>query len=395
MRFEAPWAFLILLAIPIALLVRMGVRSWPSLRFSTTDHARKLKPSLRQRLAWLPNGLRVLVLVLLAVALARPQQGKERVHEFSKGVAIEMVLDRSGSMGAEMGYAGDTLSRIEAVKRVFESFVTGKGGNLPGRPNDLIGMVAFARYAETVCPLTLAHGALISFLEHVKRVEPLRSRVDRIIGAGELLRHGIDREHGRLHFEWRDADGQRHESTLPLEDGTAIGDGLALAAARLKTAEETLARQTGKDRKDIEIQSKVIILLTDGQHNAGTRMPLEAAELAKEWDIKIYAIGIGGDENVVTIQTRFGPQKVRGRGGGVDRQTLQAVAEETGGLFRMAEDAEALRAVYEEIDRLERSEVESVRYLDYRELYGPFLYAAVGLLVLEVLLACTVFRRVP
>ncbi len=352
MNFATHWAWLLLLAIPLLLYVQYRRRRRGSLRFSSTGHAAHAGRSWRQRILLTPTILRILALILLVAALARPQKGKEQIHIVSKGVAIEMVVDRSGSMGAEMDYAGDKQKRLEVVKKVFAEFVQGNGEELEGRPNDLIGMITFARYADTVCPLTLAHGALNLFLEKVKLVER-RS-----------------------------------------EDGTAIGDALALAAARLKTAEETLAQQTKEDKDKYKIKSKVIILLTDGQNNAGKRLPLEAAKLAKEWGIKIYAIGVGGQEGIFTIQTPFGERKVA-MGSGVDMHTLQDVAQATGEESWLAEDAESLRKIYEQIDHQEKSEIESVRYLDYRELFVPFALAALGLLALESLLSCTVFRRIP
>jgi Ca-activated chloride channel family protein len=210
-------------------------------------------------------------------------------------------------------------------------------------------MVVFARFADTVCPLTLGHGALARFLEsvHIVRVQS--------------------------------------------EDGTSIGDGLALAAARLKTAEETLARE---GKSDYEIKSKVVILLTDGRHNRGKRRPAEAAKLAKEWGVKVYTIGVGGPDDTVVVQDFFGTRRVPA-GSDVDGATLEAIARETGGIFRLARDADALRAVYEEIDELEKSEIESTRFLDYRELFWPFALAGLVLLVVEIVLSCTVFRRIP
>jgi len=354
MRFESPLAFLILLIVPVLIWLRVRRRGQGSIRFSSTRNAGGSGRSLRQHLAALPFMLRLLALTLLTVALARPQQGRERIHDVSKGIAVEMVVDRSGSMAAEMEYEGERLNRLEVVKRVFEQFVLGNKKDLPGRPNDLVGMIAFARYADTVCPLTLAHGALSHFLEKVQLV-------------------------------------QRRS-----EDGTAIGDALALAAARLKTAEETLSRQISEQgrEKTYEIKSKIIILLTDGENNCGKRTPLQAAETAREWGIKIYTIAVGGGEAVTTIRTPFGNYKMPGRSR-VDERTLRELADETGGIARVAHDAKSLHAVYKEIDKLERSEIESVRYMDYREIFVPLALASAVALLLEVLLRCTVFRRIP
>lgn len=350
MRFANPLVLFGLLVIPMVVMFWWR-RSRTALEFSDLS----LFPagdSLRCRLAHLPRLVRLLALALIIIALARPQAGVEKIEETSQGVAIEMVVDRSGSMGAEMEFDGQAMTRLDVVKQVFAEFVNGNSQDLKGRPSDLIGMITFARYADTVCPLTLAHGALAGFLDTIHLVP--------------------------------------QESP---ENRTAVGDAIALAAARLKTAEETLARQTKDDVKAYQIKSKIIILLTDGQSNAGRHAPEEAAALAKQWGIKIYTIGVGGDD-VVKVQTLFGTRMIR-TGEGVDRKTLAALAESTGGVFRMAEDAEALRAVYQEIDRLEKSEVESVRYVDYKEYFGVFAWASLALLVLEIFLGCTVFRRLP
>jgi Ca-activated chloride channel family protein len=372
MRFEFPWAFLIL-PILIALVWFSSRRQRGGLKFSSVQIVAASGPSFRAKLRHVPLVLRIAAVVLLIVALARPQQGREEVRDVSQGIAIEMVVDRSGSMGQELIYQGARQNRLEVVKKVFKEFIRGNGAELQGRPNDLIGMVAFARYADTVCPLTLSHGALDRFIESVQLV----SRKN--------------------------------------EDGTAIGDSLALAAARLKTAEELLKSAYGKPAtpgpepqtragtalvqalpfgKDYQIKSKVIILLTDGQNNAGKRSPLEAARLARDWGVKIYAIGIGGRESIVTIKTPFGDYKVPG-GPGVDEETLKAIATETGGAYWLAESADKLMAIYQEIDKLERTEIESIRHIDYAERFAPFALAALALLLLEQTLVCSVFRRIP
>ena len=359
MTFASPWAFLLLLVLPL-IIFRYFSRSTLGLRhgkllFPSTQHAGGAGTSRRSRLVHLPLILRLLALILLIIALARPLAGMEKIYDISRGVAIEVVIDRSSSMGAEMIFAGEQLNRLEVAKRVFLEFVRGDKGDLAGRPNDLIGLITFARYADTSCPLTLAHGALAAFVEPIELV-----------------------------------------NRKP-EDGTAIGDGLALAAARLQKAEETVRQQSlaAEDNKPVyEIKSKIIILLTDGEQNVGQRTPQEAAELARKWGIKIYSIGIGGGESLVRVPTLFGTQVIQ-RGPGVDKQTLASLAKTTGGIFRMAEDGDALRAVYAEIDSLEKSEIESVRYVDYQERFTPFALSALLLLALEILLRTTYLRRTP
>jgi len=359
MSFATPWAFLLLLILPV-IIYRYFSRSVFGLRsgkilFPSAQHAAASGTSWRHRLSHLPFILRLLALILLIVTLARPLSGMEKIYDISKGIAIEVVIDRSSSMKAEMIFEGEQLNRLEVAKRVFLEFVQGNKNDLAGRPNDLIGLITFARYADTACPLTLAHGALASFVDPIELV-----------------------------------------NRKP-EDGTSIGDALALAAARLQKAEETIKQQSLlADNKEpsYEIKSKIIILLTDGEQNAGKRTPREAAELAKKWSIKIYTIGIGGQEPLIRVPTLFGTQVMQ-RGPGVDKQTLAALAETTGGIFRMAEDGDVLRAVYSEIDELEKSEVESIRYMDYTERFTPFALGALILLALEILLRTTYFRRIP
>jgi Ca-activated chloride channel family protein len=340
--------FLLLVLIPPLIYLRLRQRR-VAVRFSSVEEFYRAGSSLRQQLLALPAIFRVVALLLLVIALARPQFGIERVVDVSQGIAIEMVVDRSTSMGEQMSYGGETLTRLDVVKRVFRDFVLGDKQELAGRPSDMIGMVSFARYADTICPLTLSHDTLTEFLDTV-----------------DLAR---DRS----------------------EDGTAIGDGVALAAARLHTAEETLARQSGAERR-YNIRSKVMILLTDGRNNAGDRSIEEAAALAAEWGIKIYAIGVGG-RGLSAFETIFGRFNLTGPQ--VDVQSLELLAKNTGGIFRMAEDAESLRAIYEEIDQLEKSEFEVTRYVDYSERFMPYALGALMLVGLEILLGGTLLRTAP
>lgn len=377
-RFDTPIALLLLLALPLAWWAwrrrdRASVAMLPSLAL-----VRGVGRSWRTRAASLASPVRVLGLAALIVAFARPQAGVGKTSVVTEGVAIMMVVDRSGSMGEEMDYGGQVMSRLDVVKRVFREFVMGTkkaeaedgaiperdGGSLEGRPNDLVGIVSFARYAETVCPLVRdpeAVGALVETLD------------------------------------------------LPLirsEDGTAIGDGVALAAARLKDAEDDLKRRalaeaTGKDveRTDgkvavepgFTIKSKAIVLLTDGEANAGDVDPLAAAALAQEWGIRVYTIAVGGGERIV--QTPLGAMRVPSRG--VDETVLRRMADSTGGRHFSASDAEGLRGVYAAIDAMEKSRVEARQYTEYTELFWPFAAAGAALIGLEALASATVLRRAP
>lgn len=346
---HTPWALALLAAIPVVVFLHLRPGRRPALRFSSVERVKELAPSVFYHMRHTPLFLRIAVLVLLIIAIARPRLGTERIVEHSRGVALEMVIDRSGSMGAEMRYAGERLNRFEVVKRVFREFVLGNDGELEGRPSDLIGMITFALYPDTVCPLTHNHDALVQFVDSAD-----------LVG-------------------------------LQSENKTAIGDAIALAAARLKTAEEDLRRrrlQTGEE--SFTIKSKAIILLTDGQNNAGKRTPIEAAKLAAEWGIKIYCIGIGGGKPASAIDMFFGRQ-----GSDLDDRTLNAVAEITGGFFRKATDEDGLRGIYEKIDELEKTEIVSERYVDYKERFSGWAVPALLLLLLEAAVSNTFFRRIP
>lgn len=352
MHFASPLAFLLLLALPALYYFSHYRTRRAALQFSNTAAAAAAGRTLRQRCEALIPAARFLALLLLIIALARPQQGQEKVRDLSKGVAIEMVLDRSGSMAEEMDFDGKTLNRLEVAKRVFKEFVAGNGDTLEGRPNDLIGLVTFAGYADTIAPLTLGHDALIELVENVELVQ------------------------------------------LKSEDGTAVGDAVALAAARLKTAEESQLRVNARLGTDYEIKSKIIILLTDGQSNRGENTPAAAAQLAKEWGIKIYTIGIGGDPAGQRVRSALGSFVIPGQRS-LDEDTLQGMAKITGGIYGRAGTASALRAIYEEIGALEKSEIESIRYLDYKERFLPFALAAFVLLMGESVLLGTWLRRHP
>ena len=308
--------------------------------FSSLSLVEGGRRSLRERLVWLPALLLAFATLALAIALAGPRTGNAVSQIEREGIAIAVVVDRSGSMEARDFVRGDTsTSRLDVVKRIFKEFVQGGGSFGEGRPDDLIGIVAFARYADGLCPLTLDHGSVLAILDELATPEEAS------------------------------------------EDGTAIGDGLALAVERLR-------------RQDTA--SKIAILLTDGVQNAGDIEPLEAAELAARFGIRVYTIGAG--------YTGFAPFPVRRMDGRVslqrmpveiDEATLRRIAEASGGRYFHATDESGLREVVEEIGRLERSKVAELRYLEYDYHYRPFVAAALAATLLALVLASTWLRRLP
>jgi Ca-activated chloride channel family protein len=331
---------LFLLAALLAPLVySLASRLPATVTYSSLELVDAAPQSLRTRLARLPALLLALTTLALAIALAGPRTGDATSSMKREGIAIAMVVDRSGSMQARDFVRDDLgVSRLDAVKGVFRDFVSGSASG-EGRPDDLIGLVAFARYADGLCPLTLDHGNLVAILDQVEIV----------------------------------AD--------PGEDGTAIGEGLALAVERLRRS---------------PAQSRVAILLTDGASNAGDIGPLQAADLAARHGIKVYAIGAG--------TTGFAPVPVRTRGGRTvlqrafvetDEKTLEAIADRTGGRYFHAADGEGLASVVAEIDRLERSEITEIRYLQYEHHFAAFVGAGLVLIALSTLLSGTLLRRLP
>lgn len=267
---------------------------------------------------------------------------------------MELVIDRSGSMQDPMRVAGRPMSKLEAVKLVVRDFVLGSPDSqseMSGRHGDLVGVIAFGSYADTICPLVRDASAVATLIDGI-----------------EIPRRNAER-------------------------GTAIGEALALAAARLRDAETEIAGRAA-DREGapgFEIKGKVVILLTDGVNSAGQIEPMAAARLAAEWGIKVYTVGVGGEGR--TIQTPFGTHRLPG--GGLDERTLSAVAEVTGGRFFRAEDERELRDIYSAIDELERTEIDTVEYTNAEELFPPFAVLGGALLAVEILLSLTVFRRLP
>lgn len=363
MQLYSPWVLLLLLLLPVLAFLGLRKKRVATVRFPSLSNIRNCPVSLRLRLRPLLIILRLACIALLIVALARPRKGTVLSEISTEGIAIEVVADRSGSMQTEMDYYGETLSRFEAVKKVLSDFINGDKKDLTGRSNDLIGLITFARYADTTCPMVLTHNVLLEFL---KKTEIVRLRS---------------------------------------EDGTAIGNAIALAAAHLKTAEDEIKKRKARliqageqipeeEESGFKIKSKVIILLTDGMNNAGDYDPIEAAELAKKWGIKIYTIGIGSAQAYRTIQTPLGKYKMPA-GQNLDERLLKTIAERTGGFYGRADDAKTLHEIVEKIDELEKTEVRSIQYTQYAELFGPWTTAALLLLVLEMLASCTIFRKIP
>ncbi len=318
MTFHSPaYLFLLLLLIPV-----IGWYIW-RLRSDTSELARQPK-SLRVWLIHVPFVLRVLTVTLLSIALARPQLSNRWQSQSTEGIDIMMALDVSGTMLAE----DLKPNRLEAAKEVATDFVI-------NRPNDNIGLVVFAGESFTQCPLTTDHAVLVNLFQSVK--------------------FGL------------------------IEDGTAIGLGLANCVNRMK---------------DSPTKSKVIILLTDGSNNRGDITPQTAAEIAKTFGIRVYAVGVGSHGQArVPVQTPYGTQYMM-MDSEFDEVTLRNIAQTTGGEYFRATDNKSLRRIYEQIDQLEKSKIRVREYSKRYENFMPFLYAALICLLLDILIRHFVLRTI-
>jgi Ca-activated chloride channel family protein len=352
MSFAHPYLLALLAALPLVAWGTRIARRRAVAPLPTASIIGAAPLTWRAALGWLPTALRLGAVALLVGALARPQESQGWTTTSTEGIAIQILLDRSGSMREPISDSGD-VSKIELARRTVTDFVKGDGRKLKGRPGDMVGMIAFARFADTLAPLARSHQAL---LEAVGRVQPAQVRG---------------------------------------EDGTAIGDGLALAAARLKRAEEDVSRHNPKDgsRPEYSIKSKVIVLMTDGENNCGDVSPYDAAAQAKDWGIRVYTIGVGAGERYVTVDTLMGPQRIPA-GDDVDERMLQQIAETTGGSYFRAGTPDALANAYAAIDRLETSKIDSTQHTAHTELFAPLGVAALVMLGAGLLLSATAMRRV-
>ncbi len=354
-RFQAPLWLLLLAALAMIGVLAVRRQRRVAVLFSDVSLLRTLPVTWALRIKRTLPWVRLLGLALVIVALARPQRGIEEFRLHTEGIAIQMCIDHSYSMSAlDFNIDGVQVNRLDVVKRVFHDFVMGKG-KLPGRPDDLIGLITFGGYVEPKCPLTLDHGALVQVLDAVE------------------IPHLIFDSRGRV----------VNEQLFQGDSATAIGDALAIAAKRLK---------------DVQAKSKVIILLTDGDQTAGVLPALEGAKIAKTFGVKVYTIGVGTNGLVTypdPTPDTFGKTVLRQQVFPLDEQTLQQIADATGGKYFRAPDTERLADVYAEIDKLEKSPSEGRLYSEYRELYQWFLLPGLGLVLLQVVLAGTRFRSLP
>jgi Ca-activated chloride channel homolog len=321
MRFVYPELLWLLLLLPLLAFIRGRRGQAPALIFSTTSIAATLAHGRRTSPGHILTAIRLLAIGLLIVALARPQQGNTTTEINASGIDILLAVDVSGSMQAmDFTLKGNQADRLDVVKSVVDQFID-------ARPNDRIGLVAFAGRPYMVSPLTLDHNWL-------------RKRLDAL-------------------------------SIGMVEDGTAIGSAIGSGISRLRE----------KDAK-----SRIMILLTDGMNNAGKVPPLVAAEMAETLKIKIYTIGVGTrGEAPMPITDNFGRKRMVRAKVDIDENTLTKVAQMTGALYFRATDTQSLQKIYDEINTMETTTRTIKNFEHYRELFPALVIAALLLFGLELL----------
>ncbi len=325
--FAYPYWLLLFIVIPIlvAYYILKNKKQYASLQLPSLEWTQNLKPNFRTKFRHLPFALRMIVLSLLIIVMARPQIHSSQRKVNVEGIDIIMALDVSGSMRAR----DLKPDRLEAAKYVAKKFID-------GRKNDRIGLVIFSGEAFTQCPLTIDHNVLKNLFK------PIKSGM--------------------------------------IEDGTAIGDGLATAINRIK------------DSKAI---SRVIILLTDGVQNSGSIDPISAAQIAKEYGIRIYTIGVGSKGTApMPVQTAFGEQ-IMNVPVKIDEDVLKKIAKATDGKYFRATSNRSLQNVYQEIDKLEKSKIDVNIFMNKSEEFLNFAIMAMVLLLLELVLRISIFRIKP
>jgi Ca-activated chloride channel family protein len=331
--FDHPWALAaILLAIlPLAAFHR---RSATAIAFPAPAGL-VLPQTLRQKLFWMLHALRSLAFILLGFAAAGPHWGAVQTTDETRGIAMELLVDRSSSMSLDdMREDRDSpdraISRLDAVKRIAKEFLNGNGSDLRGRSGDAVGLIAFSAHPQNLSPMVSHNeGVLSRDIDHIE------------IAEGS-------------------------------EDGTAIGDAISLAASRIRLAEQT---------RSTSFRSKVIVLLTDGQENGGTRRLPEAAQFAARWNIRVYAIGI-----------RPMPDKERDEDAAYSLDTLAAA---TNGMSVVATDSAGLRKFFATIDRLEPNTIPSTGLRGGFDATLPALLLAFAAVCAESLLRETWMRVIP
>ncbi len=331
MTFAHPFLLLLLLLLPVVAWLKGRRGRDPAFVYSSVNLLKGLSRTQRSSAGAFLATLLWAGLALLIMALAQPQFTRSHTSIQASGVDIIVAIDLSGSMQAEdFELRGERVNRLDMAKDVLTGFIE-------NRPNDRIGIVAFATDAYTAAPLTLDHDFLRVNLERLQ--------------LGTIS-----------------------------ANSTAVGSGLGTAVNRLR---------------DVESKSKIVVLMTDGQNNAGEIDPLVAADAAKALAVKVYTIGVGTRGEAPVPVYFMGQKSYRMQPVDIDEDTLKEIATKTGGTYYRADNAKRFRDIYDEIDRLEKTEAEVKKFTQYRELFGWFVGLGLAVLTMHTVLNHTVWRRLP
>ena len=332
MTFAYPWLLLLLVLLPVMAWLKGKRGQPPAFVYSSVQLVRAVLDVSRSRSGGFLSALRWLALALLIIALAQPRLTRSETKISASGIDIAVAIDLSGSMASEdFEVKGGRVNRLDMAKSVLKGFIE-------KRPNDRIGLVAFASQAYIAAPLTLDHDFLLKSLERLElgTIDPSR---------------------------------------------TAIGSALSAAVNRLR---------------ELKSKSKIVILMTDGQNNAGNVAPLTVAEAAQALAVKVYTIGVGMRGMApMPAQDIFGRRVYQMQPVDIDEDTLKKIAEMTGGKYYRADNTERFQAIYAEIDKLEKSEAQISKFAQHRELFFLFLAPGFGLFLVEIVLRHTLLRRLP
>ncbi|HQA42875.1 MAG TPA: VWA domain-containing protein [Verrucomicrobiota bacterium] len=331
MHFAHPWLLLGLVLLPVAAWLKGRLGGQPAFLYSSVALVKGISGLTQSHVGAILRRMRWLALALLIIALARPQIGLGEAKVKASGVDIVVALDLSGSMKSEDFQLRDKPANRLQVAKEVLRTFVHK------RKNDRIGLVAFAGRPYIAAPPTLDHEFLLETIERLN------------LGT--------------------------------IEDGTAIGSALSAALNRLR---------------DLQAKSRIVILMTDGQNNAGKVPPATAAEAAQALGVKVYTIGVGtrGKAPMPYIDP-FGYKRYQQIDVDIDEDTLRQIAQRTGGTYYRATDTAKLREIYDEIDRLEKTEVEAKKFQRFKELFPWLALPAFLLLMIEIILSQTVWRRLP
>ena len=376
--FTRPWMGIVALAPLLFFVLRKVWKQKETALMFSDVRAISIPPTFRQRIVKTPSVLCLAAWLCISIALMGPRKGHEETKVTTEGIAISMVMDVSSSMNAkDMSSNGtDVITRYKMVENVFREFVRGnEDTGLKGRENDLISLVVFGRYVDSLSPLTLDHDFILDLMENTL------ISITTDIAKTEKSRSSMNPQ---KYNKWV-------QSKNPMWMATAVYEGVALGADMLKFSEQELQKAEKEGKANYSIKSKVLIVLTDGEDNASTISADEAIEVAKEFGVKIYSIAVHGQPTQRDVLGFF----LSSSNKKYDDSSLRKMAEETGGRFYQATNTDSLMNIYKDIDQLEKTKISRQVSMEYSPTHRPWILAGLVLLAISLFLQNTYFRVLP